>query len=180
MILESIDEELIKQFDKLSVIVTDMEFQPICEFTPENASTNIPWKDIVYSGVYLIEVKTDYKNLEFLEWLGDFQNGWEHKDYKKKFTPNFTKKRISAHKSLAEWMPLYIGKSKQIGGRIHNHLYKELHKPTFAMKLLARKNLQKEMFRLSTIKVEVNNYNAIMPKIESQLRNKINPLIGRQ
>jgi len=75
---------------------------------------------------------------------------------------------------------LYIGKSRNIGSRIHGHIYKELHKTTFALKLQARKNLKNEIFRLKTIRIDVKNYDAIVPRIEWQLRNKINPLIGKQ
>jgi len=81
---------------------------------------------------------------------------------------------------LHDWIPLYIGKSKRIEGRVHEHIFKELHKTTFALKLNARDNLKDETFRLSTIKYNAIHYNIIMPIIESQQRNKINPLIGRQ
>ena len=45
---------------------------------------------------------------------------------------------------------------------------------------MARKNLKDETFRLSAIKIEVENYDAIVPRIEWQLRNRINPIIGKQ
>tara|TARA_R110002051_G_scaffold321505_1_gene409360 strand:- start:308 stop:553 length:246 start_codon:yes stop_codon:yes gene_type:complete len=81
---------------------------------------------------------------------------------------------------LTEWIPIYIGKSKRIEGRIHEHIFKELHKTTFALKLNARENMENEKFRLKTIKCEIENYNMIVPAIEAQLRNRINPLIGKQ
>jgi hypothetical protein len=55
-----------------------------------------------------------------------------------------------------------------------------LHKPTFAMKLLARENLKEHTFRLNKIRLDIRNYDAIVPKLESQLRERINPLIGKQ
>jgi hypothetical protein len=45
---------------------------------------------------------------------------------------------------------------------------------------MARENLKNDSFRLSTLNVNVENYDAIVPKIEWQLRNRINPLIGKQ
>jgi len=178
--LNDVDNSLKAHAKQITTIAESLVFKPICEFTPRTAKDDIPWNDIVYSGVYLFEVKTDFENLDYNHWLTSFKEGWEAERYKRKFTPNFTKKRIKAHNELLEWMPIYIGKSKQIGGRVHNHLYKELHKPTFAMKLRSRENLLDAEFRLSTVKIEVVNYNMILPKVESYLRNKINPLIGRQ
>ena len=36
------------------------------------------------------------------------------------------------------------------------------------------------VFKVSTIKVEVKNYDIIMPQLERILRNKINHILGRQ
>ena len=96
------------------------------------------------------------------------------------FYTKLKKKRIVEHSELTEWIPIYIGKSKRIEGRIHEHIFKELHKTTFALKLNARENMENEKFRLKTIKCEIENYNMIVPAIEAQLRNRINPLIGKQ
>lgn len=67
-----------------------------------------------------------------------------------------------------------------MGGRVKEHIFKELGKNTFALKLMERTNLKNETFRLSTIKLEVENYDWIVPVIENSLRNRINPIIGRQ
>ena len=45
---------------------------------------------------------------------------------------------------------------------------------------MARENLKNDNFRLSAININVENYDAIVPKIEWQLRERINPLIGKQ
>ena len=37
-----------------------------------------------------------------------------------------------------------------------------------------------ETFRLSTISLQVVKYNVIMPRIEQLLRDRINPILGRQ
>ena len=75
---------------------------------------------------------------------------------------------------------IYIGKSKNISKRVYEHIFLELNKKTFAMKLFARENLIDEIFRLSAIRIEIKNYDAIIPIVESELRNRFNPLIGRQ
>ena len=77
-------------------------------------------------------------------------------------------------------MPLYLGKSKNIAGRVWEHINLKLAQPTTAMKLKERSNMANQRFRLSTIRVEVENYDLIMPKLESALRDKYNPVLGRQ
>lgn len=56
----------------------------------------------------------------------------------------------------------------------------KLNQSTSALKLAARENLKEELFRLSVFKLEITNYDAIMPRIEKQLRDQFLPLIGRQ
>lgn len=55
-----------------------------------------------------------------------------------------------------------------------------LEKGTYALKLYERKNLSDSRFRISTIEVNVNNYNTIVPKVEAALRDDLKPIIGRQ
>lgn len=179
-IIKNIDNELNKQFEKLTEIVKDLNFVEIVEFKLEEAAEKILWKNINYAGIYLLEIKNNESFDSFQKWVDHFKNEWENDLYLKQFTPNLKKIRIRAHKELATWMPLYIGKSKNIKIRIHEHIFKDLEKTTFALKLMARKNLKQEIFRLKTIKIEVENYDAIVPRIETQLRNRINPIIGKQ
>ena len=75
---------------------------------------------------------------------------------------------------------MYIGKSKKISSRIHQHIYKEIEKTTFALKLNAREHTKKEIFKLSVIKIPSENYDWIVPTLERSLRDKINPIIGKQ
>jgi len=168
------------QFEILNQIIEEVNFNKLSEFKLDDAANKIPWNDIVYSGIYLLEIKNNGTYSSFSEWVENFKSEWEHEEYLRRFTPNLKKIRIRAHKELSEWMPLYIGKSKNISSRIHDHIYKELEKTTFALKLMARRNLINETFRLKTIKIEVENYDAIVPRIEWQLRNRINPIIGKQ
>lgn len=180
MHIESIDNEINRQLELLKEEVKLIDLQEICEFKLDEAAEKIPWNDLVYKGIYLFEIKNDKRFLDFNSWINDFKEAWEGKDYKYKFTPNTKKIRIRAHKELNEWIPIYIGKSLNIGHRIHGHIYKELHKTTFALKLMARTNLKDNTFRLKALKVDVKNYDAIVPEIEWQLRNRINPIIGKQ
>lgn len=178
--LESINKRLEEVNKELVRYANTLEFQIICEFDLENCGTAIPWKDVVFSGIYFIEIKNESDFDTFPAWIDYFRPEWEHEDYKKHFVSNLRKVRINQHAELKEWVPMYIGKSKQIGSRIHQHIYKELGKPTFALKLKARNNMRDKIFRLSTIKISNENYDWVMPVIEKTLRNKLNPIIGRQ
>lgn len=178
--LEAINVKLKELNAELISLANSINFEPICEFNLENCSTVIPWKDILFSGVYLIEIKNDLKFNDFTSWVNNFRQEWEDPRYKTHFVSNLRKVRIESHSELKEWIPIYIGKSKQIGGRIHQHIYKELGKPTFALKLNERENMKDKTFRFSAIKVTSENYDWVMPVFEKTLRNKINPIIGRQ
>jgi len=179
--IDRIDKELTISVNALTKEVENLIFNEICEFNLNKTHIpEIPWGTLKYPGIYLLEIKNNEKFNSFESWVTDFKEKWEDEKYLKCFTPNLKKKRIEKHTELKEWIPIYIGKSKKIEGRIHEHIFKELNKTTFALKLNARENIENERFRLKTIKCEVDNYNLIVPSIESQLRNKINPLIGKQ
>lgn len=180
MNIQKIDEEINKQLEVLKNEIKSVELEEICEFKLENAGEKIPWNDLVHKGIYLFEIKNDNRFTEFDSWIKDFKEIWETDEYRYKFTPNTRKVRIRAHSTLNEWIPIYIGKSRNVSKRVHEHIYKELHKTTFALKLSARTNLKNHTFRLKAIKVNVHNYDSIVPKIEWQLRNRINPIIGKQ
>lgn len=134
-----------------------------------------------YPGIYKIDIKTTgFAN--FQEWFDSFELAWKDPAYVRKFTPNPKEKRVSKHRSdhLAEWIPLYLGKSKRISKRVGEHVNLTMEKPTTALKLNARANMNLNNFRFSTIKIEVANYDLIMPQLESFLRDKHNPILGRQ
>lgn len=178
--LDRINIKLQELNNELVSYAESLEFEKICEFQLEDCGTIIPWNEIVFSGVYLIEIKNDFKHSDFSSWVDNFREKWEDLRYKPHFVSNLRKVRINKHSELNDWIPIYIGKSRQIGGRIHQHIYKELGKPTFALKLYARENMKEEVFRLSVIRVDSQNYDWVMPVFEKTLRNKINPIIGRQ
>ncbi len=179
--INRIDKDITISAKKLKEEVKNLDFEEICEFNLNKEHIpEIPWGTLKYPGIYLIEIKNDGNSNSFKAWVDNFKSKWENEKYLRCFTPNLKKKRIAEHSVLADWIPIYIGKSKQIEGRVHEHIFKELHKTTFALKLNARDNMEKERFRLKTIKCDVENYNMIVPAIEAQLRDKINPLNGKQ
>lgn len=133
-----------------------------------------------YEGLYQIDVRTENGPADVKQWISALRLEWEHPDFLKKFTANFKEKRIRQHTTLPEWMPLYIGKSKQVGKRVWEHINLDLTKSTFAMKIKARPTMAARQFRLSTFRLDVKNYNIIAPALESAFRDRINPLIGKQ
>lgn len=179
--IHRIDKDISTLAKKIEEEVKGLTFEEICEFNlDEEYILEIPWGTLKYAGIYLIEIKNDGNSDSFMEWITHFKSKWEDEKYLKCFTPNLKKKRICQHSELTEWIPMYLGKSKRIERRFHDHIFKELHKTTFALKLKARENIRNERFRLKTIKCELENYNMIVPAIEAQLRNRINPIIGKQ
>ena len=178
--IEQVDKDITIQLEKIKEIGEKLQFEVVCEFLVKEEIEEIPWEELKHQGLYLFEVKIDRKHSNFQKWLDDFKSKWEDPKYLKSSTPSFKKKRINSHSELKDWIPLYLGKSKNIKTRLKSHIFKELNKPTYAMKLLARENLRNQIFRLSIIRLDVKNYDTILPLIESQLRNRINPLIGKQ
>ena len=133
-----------------------------------------------YPGLYRIDVQTAGGATVLSDWIAVLKAEWEHPDFKKSFTPNLKKKRILGHCTLPEWMPFYLGKSKNVGRRVLEHINLPLAKTTFALKLKARSSMAGRVFRLHTLKMQVKNYDVIVPAFESALRNRLHPLIGKQ
>ena len=179
--LQQIDQELTTQFSRLRNAAENMQFSVVCEFELTDESIKeIPWQAIQYSGIYFIEIKNCNRHSSFESWVTEFKTNWTNEKYKRRFVPNPKKYRIDKHSELTTWIPLYIGKSKNISKRFWEHVYLGLDRPTFALKLLSRDHLKNNRFRLSAIKIDVGNYDWIMPVLENYFRNKINPIIGRQ
>ncbi|HVU58096.1 MAG TPA: hypothetical protein VHD83_23710 [Puia sp.] len=181
MELQQIDQALTAQLDLLKESARGLALSPICEFELKEESLNkIPWQDHHYPGIYFIEIKNDNKYTSFADWASAFQNSWMDERYRKKFVANPKKSRISRHTELSEWIPLYIGKSRNISNRVQEHINLGLDKPTFAMKLKVRDHLKEDRFRLSTIRVDIYNYDWIMPILEKSFRDRFHPIVGRQ
>ena len=173
--MKEIDMSLTPILCKLKKNANDIDMPLICNTTQ---------KDIIkkqnYQGIYRIDISTQGTSISITDWIENFRRKWEHEDYKKKFTPNLKKKRIARHTVLLDWMPLYLGKSKNVGARVLEHIEIPLNKPTFALKLNARHEMKKYHFRLHAIRIDVTNYDLIAPVLEAALRDRFHPLIGKQ
>jgi hypothetical protein len=179
--LKTIDRALTAQLGELQTALKRLSFTEICQFSLKNKSIDtIPWDDLEYPGIYFIEIRNCGKYAKFKDWANAFVASWKHKQYKGMFVANPKQGRIKQHEELFDWIPLYIGKSKNIGGRVREHLDLKLESRTYALKLRARDHLKNDQFRLSTVRIYVDNYDVIMPVAEHYFRNKIHPIVGRQ
>jgi hypothetical protein len=179
--IKTVDRALTSQLAILQKMLKRLAFAEICEFSLKNKSViTIPWTQLEYPGIYFIEMRNCAKYPCFEDWAGAFVNAWTHKRYKGMFVPNPKKGRIKQHTELSDWIPLYIGKSKNIRHRLYEHLHLGLKNKTYALKLLARDHLKNDQFRFSTVRIDVDNYDMIMPVAESYFRNNIHPIVGRQ
>lgn len=173
--ITAFDRNLSSLFERFSAIAGEVTFNPICELDDYETIARQQ-----YPGIYLIEIKVLERHPSFNAWAVWFQSEWVRPEYERMHVPNPKKKRLSVHSELAEWVPLYIGKSKNIAKRVWEHIHLKLEQPTTSMKIGRRANMANQRFRLSTVRVDVENYDLIMPKLEAALRDKHNPILGRQ
>lgn len=175
----SIDEKISAIQLELYEYSKNLKFEALCEFSMNNLDS-IPWHEMNCQGLYLIEIKNDFKYDIFTDWANDFCKRWGDERYVKRWVSNPKKMRLSKHQGLNEWIPLYIGKSRKIKDRIHEHIHLKLEQPTTGLKLKVRDNMQNEIFRVSFINIPTENYEWVMSNLERILRDRINPIIGRQ
>ena len=170
-----LDRQLSALFLNFETVAAELEMPLVCLLSDEQTIAQH-----IYAGLYRIDVSTAGGPTEVSVWVDALRGEWEHEDFKKSFTPNLKKKRIAQHHTLLEWMPLYLGKSKKVGARVLEHINLGMAKTTFALKLKARPGMAARSFRLHTLKLPVKNYDVIAPALETALRNRFHPLIGKQ
>lgn len=173
--LLEVDRQLTPLLAEIVQVASEVDMPLVCtlEDEPTIAAQNYP-------GIYRIDISTAGAMSSISEWIETFRAEWEHEHFKKKFTPNLKKKRIARHLALPDWMPLYLGKSKNVSSRVLEHINLPLEKTTFALKLKSRPAMAKYRLRLHALPVPVENYDLVVPVLESALRNRFNPLIGKQ
>lgn len=175
-VFADMDKKLASIFETFEELAGQVELQIVGDLKNDKLI-----REQVYPGIYLIEIKTGAEHSAFDHWITWFKSEWDHQRYAKQFVPTTKKKRIKGHGALKEWMPVYLGKSKRIAGRVIEHINLELEKPTFAMKLRARGDFfTNNTFRLSTAHIDIAHYDLIMPMVERSLRRRLNPIVGKQ
>lgn len=177
--MEHIDQKISAMKNELIEFAKTLNFEYLCEFSIADFDS-IPWKILNCQGLYLIEIKNDRRHQSFKDWADDFCMRWMDGYFAKSGVSTPKKMRILKHSDLRDWIPLYIGKSKKIRDRVYEHINLKLEQPTTGLKLKVKKNMENEIFRLSFINIPTENYDLVMPIFEKNMRDRINPIIGRQ
>lgn len=177
MKINQIDDEITRQISLLDKEIEKMEFENVdFEFYISESEKYFKKEALDFQGIYLIEIENKTPN--FKKWIKEFSIKWENKKFHNR--PRVRKKSVENLTLTDNWIPLYIGKSKKVGNRLFEHLFLENNKSTYALKLSDKKFLKNEKIRIKTIQIEVENYDQIVPHIESKMRDKIKPIVGKQ
>lgn len=135
-------------------------------------------------GVYFFELNIEselLKGSKSYTKIKNFAHEWSKKQHNSFFSSSVIKSRLNAKVNFNDkWLPLYLGKSKDISKRINEHIHLSPDKNTYSMKLKHRTNLEGLEFRISILPINVKNYDFIVPHIERILREKHSPIIGKQ
>lgn len=185
--IEEFDNDITNYIEKLKNDLKNIKFDI------ENSirfiiSEELDCKDLFtckkQKGVYLFELNLDTPNLTGTKRatkIKNFAEAWSKKKNDSFFSSSVIKKRLQLRSNFdKQWLPLYIGKNKDIYSRIKEHIDLCPTKNTYAMKLRHRANLHGLEFRVTAIEIDVLNYDFIVPHIERSLREIYHPLIGKQ
>lgn len=178
MSIAHIDDEITKQLSLLEQEIKSLRFETYYEFTVSESKNNFNKELLSFQGIYFIEIEKTDNNLSFSKWLEKFRKEWENKMFFKR--PQIRQKSIKKVELTDKWIPLYIGKSKKVGNRLDEHLFLKNNSTTSALKLYDKTFLKNEKIRIKAIEINVKNYDQIVPFIESELREGINPIVGKQ
>lgn len=132
-------------------------------------------------GIYAFFIRPNevYKNCESVNKV------WNIKPFKN--FPKLIKKRFEQCEAENGWFPFYIGKSEKLGSRIKEHLNHPSQHTTYGLKLKERteflKNNQIEVGywtlpEMEGVPREIRQF--IITNLESRLREKMKPWIGKQ
>ncbi|MDM1518027.1 hypothetical protein HX089_16870 [Myroides odoratimimus] len=186
-IIHSFDKQIDKYVKDLEGKIEDINFDTLesIEFTlDDNINVDSLFNTNVKKGVYLFELDMDslYPNITQRKTkIKHFAKDWKKKKNDSFFSSSIIKSRQKLYEDFDEkWLPLYIGKCKNLNKRIKEHIELSPKKHTYAMKLKHRPSLLGARLRVSTIELNVKNYDFIVPHIERTLRDKYNPIVGKQ
>ncbi|MGL5717707.1 MAG: hypothetical protein ACRCX2_32145 [Paraclostridium sp.] len=138
------------------------------------------------AGIYLFEIKfnTIDLNVSKEEMNVYLKQQWNLS--KRGSTPNIIEGKVKHHNIKNDtWIPFYIGKSKDINDRVVQHIrFSRKTKDTYALRL---NELVEGIFKEADYRVRIADLNSysgdrywIVERIESIMRNEINPICGKQ
>lgn len=191
VLLEKIDNEISSALTDIDSLIDDyrrkLENKNNCiEFSLSDSKESIrrkinkiPQKTC---GVYFFQIKCA-KDISQDTWSKEFIDKWDKPNLVHHFIATTKKKRISKHEAdkVTDLIPLYIGKCKNINKRVNEHLFLDESNSTYSMKLLLhKKEFAHSVIRITYCKIEVKNYEVVMSRVERQLREKLQPIVGKQ
>lgn len=135
-------------------------------------------------GVYYFEVKFNFSTPADLAAFGDLWGRIRANDHDGNI-PRYYPERAAHHLSdlaAGKPIPFYLGKRESIADRIKNHIESPLSSRTYALKLLARPQLINNLkftYSYRAFDIPSTSYYGV-ELIEAELRNILNPIIGKQ
>lgn len=174
--IPDIDRQITQLLQPVPAIAAAIQMPVICGLEDEAAVE----RETSFPGLYRIDVSTVGHQGDLVQWLASFKADWECDSAKGGKGSALIKKRLLQHKTLQEWMPVYVGKSRNVAERVASHIHLPFSSSTYGLKLKARPGLALRAFRLHAIELKVVNYDVLAPALESALRERFHPLIGRQ
>jgi hypothetical protein len=150
------------------------------DFSTEDWLENIPKS----YGIYLFWV-----NLQ--AWSNDvdvLNNEWVAAKERVKFAPRFNQARSKKTRLGAKndaFLPFYLGKTEKLADRVKQHVFIKPESGTYALKLGAMRKYNKKFheldFYISHLEFPFSKKTTFLLEIiEAALREKLNPVIGRQ
>lgn len=135
-------------------------------------------------GIYFFEAKFKFSTAAE---LGEFGERWgtirakAHDGNIPRYYPSRVKHHLAAL-AAGKPIPFYLGKRESIADRIKNHVESPLESGTYALKLLARPHLIRDLeitYSYLSFEAPTTSYFGV-GLIESELRKILNPILGKQ
>lgn len=138
-------------------------------------------------GIYLFQIKSECSyNFESLkkEWEEKAKN-LGYRKFPKIYKGRFNELAIESTKVNEEYA-FYLGKGEDLGGRIEQHICHELDNSTYGLKIKGRTQFENCLtYSFWELPIECTKENKainqfIMTQLESSIRNRLHPLVGKQ
>jgi len=141
------------------------------------------------SGIYMFwadlssfkENNTESLNALCSQFLDNWDKPTENISYFPKSNQGRTEKTL-INIEKGDMFPFYLGKSQNIEKRVDQHLYLKAESSTYALKLSNRPKLLKNIvFEITWLPLETTSETYfLVSRVESLLRDLINPIVGKQ
>lgn len=138
------------------------------------------------SGIYMFWANFSEWNKSNKPWdalLSEFLDNWDKPEENISYFPKSNRKRsILGNYDINDFVPFYLGKSKNLADRVNQHLYLEPNKRTYALKLNHRCDLLRGIiFEINWLPLETTKSTYfLVDKVESILREHFMPIVGKQ